>query len=197
MFNINDFRNRGIKAGARPSLFEVTLLDLPSQIARAGDSFRFTCRASQIPPAALESVDVPYFGRKIKLVGDRTYPDWNVTIINDENYQIRNMFESWSFLMNSPVENIKYITKYKSNARVTHFGKNGLPIKEYMFEGIFPTTIDAMPLDWDTTNTIQTFDVTFAYDYWIPAVYDEGGVVSSDQPVTGNPGGVSGFSGSR
>ena len=27
-----------------------------------------------------------------------------------------------------------------------------------------------MNMSWDTTNQIQTFGVTFAYDYWLPMV---------------------------
>jgi hypothetical protein len=170
-FNINDFKNQGlIGGGARPSLFEVKLT-LPSILGdSSANKLTFTCRASSIPAATLDSVDVPYFGRKIKLAGDRTFADWSVTIMNDEDYVVRSAMEKWSTYMNTMIGNIRRVDQfqYKSDATVTAFGKAGIEagIANYKFVGIFPTTVDAMELDWDSTNTIQTFGVTFAYDYW-------------------------------
>jgi hypothetical protein len=197
-FNINNFRNRGIiNGGARPSLFQIELGQLPPGLdTNASQRFTFTCRGSQIPPAIIDSVEVPYFGRKVKFAGDRTFPDWNVTVINDEDYTVRNMFESWSSLMNTYVSNLKVapFTSYKTTAKVTHFGKSGYIIKEYTVDGIFPTSVDPMDLDWDATNTIQTFGVTFAYDYWVPYAYSTG-TIAPTQAAADNPGTVSGATG--
>ena len=170
-FNINEFKSQGlIGGGARPSLFDVSLT-LPDAVHRSGDArdkIVFTCRATSIPIATLEAVDVPYFGRKIKLAGDRTFPDWSVTIMNDEDYIVRNAMEEWSASMNSVVTNLRKIddTGYKTDAIVTSYGKAGNMINIYKFIGIFPTSVDAMDMDWDSTNAIQTFGVNFAYDYW-------------------------------
>lgn len=201
-FNINNFRNQGIiNGGARPSLFQIELGQLPSTLDTiASKRFTFTCRGSQIPPAIIDSVEVPYFGRKVKFAGDRTFPDWSVTVINDEDYTVRDMFESWSSLMNGYVNNIKMapFNTYKTTAKVTHFGKGKVIIKEYIIDGIFPTSIDPMDLDWDATNTIQTFGVTFAYDWWIPIMYNNGSTAPGpNQAITGNPGRTSAATGER
>jgi hypothetical protein len=114
---------------------------------------------------------VPYFGRTIKLAGDRSFADWSVTVMNDEDYIVRNMFEDWSNKINQLAGNRKLLSNnsYKfSDALVTQFSKDGTPIRAYNFVGIFPVQVSNMALDWDNTNSIQTFDVTFAYDYWIP-----------------------------
>ena len=100
--------------------------------------------------------------------------------MNDEDYLVRVFMESWSNALNTLQSNVRLAqaingptgtigSGYKSNALVTAYGKNGSVIGAYDFVGIFPTTIGAMGMDWDNTNTIQTFDVTFAYDYWVPA----------------------------
>ena len=193
-FNINDFRQLGIdKGGARPSLFRVTIAP-PAGVLDASTKFSFTCRGSQIPPAIIDSVEVPYFGRKVKFAGDRTFPDWNVTVINDEDYDVRNMFEQWTNQLNEYVSNIKSapLNSYKKTATVTLFSKSRYIIKEYLIDGIFPTSVDPMDLDWDATNTIQTFGVTFAYDYWTPVQYLNGSIAPGPtQATTGNPGGAS------
>jgi hypothetical protein len=187
-FNINDFKSRGLtKGGVRPSLFQVEINPNIGEDSGTLEKFLFTCRASEVPAATVESVNVPYFGRQIKLAGDRSFADWSVTVMNDEDYLVRNMFEDWSNQINQLAGNVKLLTanSYKStDALVTQFSKDGSKIRAYQFVGIFPVSVGAMGLDWDTTNTIQTFDVTFAYDYWLPI--QVGGVSIIE---TGAPGG--------
>lgn len=183
MFNINEFVSRGLPlGGARPTLFQVTI-KFPQgagfgapEISQGQEQLRFVCRASSIPASNIASIDVPYFGRKVKVSGDRTFDDWAVTVMNDEDYIVRRAFETWHSAINSIIPNVKSAaqpgeaapTGYKGIATVTHFGKQGKPISEYQFVNIFPTQIEAMNLDWEATNTIQTFGVRFAYDYWLP-----------------------------
>ena len=171
-FNINQFKSRGLtKGGARPSLFQVQINPNIGEDPVAIEKFTFTCRASEVPASTVESIDVPYFGRKIKLAGDRSFGDWSVSVMNDEDYIVRNMFEDWSNKINQLAGNRKLLSNnsYKfSDALVTQFSKDGSPIRAYNFVGIFPVQVSNMALDWDSTNAIQTFDVTFAYDYWIP-----------------------------
>jgi len=171
-FNINEFKSRGLtKGGVRPSLFQVQINPNIGEDSVALDKFTFTCRASEVPAATIESVNVPYFGRQIKLAGDRTFGDWSVTVMNDEDYVVRNMFEDWSNKINQLVGNVKILpgNSYKfTDALVTQFSKDGGVIRAYNFVGIFPVQVSNMALDWDNTNAIQTFDVTFAYDYWVP-----------------------------
>lgn len=187
-FNINDFKSRGLtKGGVRPSLFQVELNPNIGEDSATTEKFVFTCRASEVPAATIDQIEVPYFGRKIKLAGDRTFDNWSVTVMNDEDFLVRNMFEDWSNQINQLAGNIKLLTanSYKAtDAIVTQFSKDGSKIRAYQFVGIFPVSVSAMGLDWDSTNTIQTFDVTFAYDYWLPIQI--GGVSVIE---TGAPGG--------
>jgi hypothetical protein len=199
-FNINEFIARGLPlGGARPSLFEVNITFPTGQgfgpATRAGEKqLSFVCNASSIPASIIAAVDVPYFGRKVKVSGDRTFDDWDVTIMNDENYIVRRAFEEWHSAINSIVPNLKVATQpgesapngYKGIATVNHYGKRGDIIAQYQFVNIFPTTIQNMGLDWNTTNTIQSFDVRFAYDYWLP--YSAKG--SDPELVTPNGGGL-------
>jgi hypothetical protein len=176
-FNIEEFRKKGLTGGgARPSLFEVEITSFPFNVnPTVSEKFKFTCSASEIPAATIGAIDVGYFGRQIKLAGDRTFADWTVTIQNDEDFAVRAVFEAWSNQINQLVANkqqsiIGGNNNYKaSSAFVRQFGRSGKDniLREYEFVGIFPLTIGSMALDWDATNRIQTFDVTFSYDYWV------------------------------
>lgn len=186
-FNINSFKTRGLTlGGARPALFEVQFTPPPAigVIAGSQEKFTYTCRGAQLPAATVGSIDVGYFGRMIKLAGDRTFTDWTVTVNNDEDFLVRGMFEKWSNYINKFIGNTRTSggggalpaeADYKCNMTVIQFSKAGAAIRAYDIVGAFPTTVDAIDLNWETQNQIETFGVTFSYDYWIPSTnYSEG-----------------------
>jgi len=175
-FNISTFKQQGLTfGGARPSQFEV-YLSIPAFVAADTGSdtkFRFTARAAQLPAATVGSIDVGYFGRMIKLAGDRTFTDWTVTVMNDEDFLVRAMFEKWSNALNKLEANQRkaYNTEndYKATLNVIQYSKDGNVIRAYDIIGAFPTTVDAIDLNWETQNQVETFGVTFSYDYWLPS----------------------------
>lgn len=181
-FNINEIKSQIVLDGARPTLFQVTIQNPANSVADI--KLPFMAEATSIPPATLGDVQVPYFGRFIKLAGDRTYPDWQVTIINDEDFVVRNAMEEWSNKLNRFEGNVRDFggaspLLYKSQAQVVQYSKTGVPIRSYQFNGLFPKEISDIPLSWGDQNQIERFQVVFAYDFWEVS----GG-------VTGNAGGV-------
>lgn len=188
-FNIVDFKARGLTlGGARPSLFQVHCT-FPNISQRAGmearQGGRFLISATQLPASIVQEVSVPYFGRMVKYKGDRVFQDWTVTVLNDEDFQLRDAFESWTNTMNYLESNImgeEFIAQgYKQDMFVEQFAKHGQPggggaggveegevIRAYRMVGAWPTTVAPINLSWGAQNEIETFEVTFAYDYWIP-----------------------------
>ena len=181
-FNINEIKSQMLFDGARPALFQVTIQNPANSVADI--KVPFMCEATAIPQAELGMVQVPYFGRMIKLAGDRTYADWQVTIINDEDFLIRNAMEEWSNKINTFQGNVRAFGSaspllYKSQAQVVQYSKTGVPIRTYQFNGIYPTLVSDIQLSWASQNEIERFQVTFAVDYWEVS----GG-------ITGNAGGL-------
>jgi hypothetical protein len=168
-FNIQEIRSQLALGGARNSLFQVQIANPANG---AGDiKVPFMVKAAQIPASTLGMIEVPYFGRKIKIAGDRTFAEWTVTVINDEDFLIRNAMEQWMNSINSHAGNIREFGSaspllYKSNAQITQFSKTGVPIREYTFNGMFPTEVSAIEMAWETTDAIEEFTVTFQYDFW-------------------------------
>jgi hypothetical protein len=68
-FNVNEIRSQLTLGGARGSLFQVTFNNPANSVADI--KVPFMVRASQIPESTLGTIEVPYFGRKVKLAGDR------------------------------------------------------------------------------------------------------------------------------
>jgi hypothetical protein len=174
-FNISTFKTQGlVYGGARPSLFNVNMT-VPQGIGIdnvSAQKFEFVCRTAELPASTVASIDVGYFGRKIKVAGDRTFTDWSVTIMNDEDFSVRSMFEAWSNGINRLVSNVRDPVlaqdQYKTDLHVYQYSKDGSIIRAYTLYGAFPTEIGAIALDWETASQIETFTVNFAYDYWTP-----------------------------
>ena len=168
-FNIQEIRSQLVLGGARASLFQVQIANPANG---AGDiKVPFMVKAAAIPASTLGSIEVPYFGRKIKVAGDRKFAEWTVTIINDEDFLVRNAMEQWMNSINSHAGNIREFGSaspllYKSNAQITQFSKTGVPIREYTFNGMFPTEVSTIEMAWETTDAIEEFTVNFQYDFW-------------------------------
>ena len=161
--------------GARPNLFEVEITTLPGGIAWDYSNFKFMCKAAQLPGQTIASIDVPFRGRTFKVAGDRTIDAWTVTIINDENFEYRNAFESWTELIANLDTNLGATLPdaYMRNARVYQLGRGSrtsstdstgsenVVLKEYEFIDIFPTSVSPIDLSYDSSDTIEEFTVEF------------------------------------
>jgi hypothetical protein len=168
-FNINEMKSQLTFGGARPTLFSVKIFNPANSSADV--KTEFMVQTSQIPSSTISPIEVAYFGRRIKLAGDRSYDTWSVTVINDEDFLVRNAMEEWSNRINGSLTNLRTFggaqpSLYKSQALVTQYGRTGDTLRQYKFNGIFPLDISTIELDWGSTDTIETFSVTFAYDNW-------------------------------
>ena len=174
--NISDFKSKLIGGGARPNLFEVELTTLPDGVTGwDADSFQFLCKAAALPAQTIASIDVPFRGRIFKVAGDRTIDTWTVTVINDEDFVLRNAFENWTQQIADLTTNLGATdpSAYMTNAKVFQLGRGSSKsskdstgnanavLKEYEFVDIFPTTISEIALSYDTGDTIEEFDVEF------------------------------------
>ena len=173
-FAINEFRNVGMAFdGARPNLFEV-IINFPSSIPGGTLStakLAFTCKTVQLPGSTIGIAPVQYFGREIKLAGNRTFADWTVTVLNDEDFLTRSTMEKWMDALNGHANNVRRFASaapgaYTADATVIHYSKVGAPLRTYKFTGMFPTDITPIDLDWGSNDTIEEYSVTFAYQWW-------------------------------
>jgi hypothetical protein len=191
-FNISAFKSNGlVYGGARPSLFNV-FMSVPAGLGIDNvsvDKFRFVCKTAELPESVISSIDVPYFGRKIKVAGERAFADWSVNVINDEDFAIRKAVERWMNGLNSHRTNIRdpralrganvagTAEGYQTDAYVTQYGKtdesNG-GLRVYRFIGVFPIDLSPIELDWGANDQIEEFAVTFSYQWWEDVSAQEG-----------------------
>ena len=183
--SITNFRDRLVGGGARPNMFEVNIT-LPEQVQGLGDisqDMRFLVKAAEIPAANIGNIPVPFRGRVLPVAGDRTFNPWTVTVINDAQFNIRDAMEQWSNLINDLEFDVGDINPfdYQTKAEVFQLsrqsqgsggqsaGKGGeiiQTLRTYNFEGIYPTEVSSIALDYGATDQIEEFQVTFNYLFW-------------------------------
>ena len=189
---ISQFKSKLIGGGVRPNLFEVQV-NFPDGVNLGiqndgggefdGDRFRFLCKASSLPASNVGNIDIPFRGRTLKVAGDRTVDDWTVTVINDEDFGHRRAFEAWaqniaqygdSSGLTDPSSYMGQATVYQLGRNVASQQSGNSPatnsniLAQYKFVDIWPTTVDAVELSYDTGDTIQEFGVTFKVQYYYP-----------------------------
>ncbi len=185
---LSQFKSKLIGGGTRPNLFEVSIPTFPSAISEAwsaGDDsengiFKFLCKATALPASNLGSIEIPFRGRTLKVAGDRTFDDWTVTIINDEDFKLRTAFERWSNVMSrlDDATGVTNPTSYMTDAFIQQLGRGGQigaasndggessVLRSYKFFDVFPITVGEIALSYDTTDALEEFDVTFRYQYF-------------------------------
>ena len=178
--SIVDFRSKMRGGGARSNLFEVTieypdLLGLPTDPDGPKATGEFLIKAAEIPASNLGNIPVPFRGRVLPVAGDRTFDPWTVTVINDNNFKIRDAMEKWSNFINDlqTSQGIVNPEDYQTSAFVKQLSREGEEnpgtidiLREYRFEGIYPNVVSSIPLDYGATDQIEEFQVTFNYLFY-------------------------------
>jgi len=195
--NITNFRDRLVGGGARPNLFEVNI-ELPDGVigqADYRDDVRFMVKAAEIPAANIGNIPVPFRGRVLPVAGDRTFDPWTVTVINDSKFNIRDAMEQWSNKINDLQFDVGDISpsNYQTKAEVFQLSRGGKTssasstggetinvLRTYNFEGIYPSVVSSIPLDYGATDSIEEFQVTFNYLFWTVG----GGLPAAPAPGT-------------
>jgi hypothetical protein len=169
-FDLATFRNNMAGGGARPTLFEMQIL-FPG--GATDDSQRFLTKISEIPGSTVGVITVPYFGRQLKIAGDRTFATLTCTIINDENYSLRKKFEAWMRLIarHDNASGASTLNQYQTDLTLNQLQRGSaagvdMPTASYTFTGAFPTSLGTIALDWSSTDTIEEYTVEFQYQYW-------------------------------
>ena len=205
---LSSFKTQLAGGGARPKLFEVSIPSFPTALTGAVDAtgggeggdtdtsdpwtaytenFKFLCKAAQLPASTVNPISVPFRGRTLKVAGDRTFAEWTVTIINDEDFTLRTAFEKWSDVVSNLIDNtgVTNPTSYMTNGYVKQLGRGNKAfsdknspgtvsvLRSYKFYDIWPSEISEIALSYDSADTIEEFTVTFQVQYFTIGESDE------------------------
>ena len=161
MASIDQFKAQLLGGGPRANRFRVF-------IPRSGNKIEFLCQSAQIPAAQVGVVEQQFRGSVLKLAGDRTFEPWNVTIINDIEFSSRSALESWQRDIQEmdSGEGMTSLDYLVDRAFVEQLNKDDSVLARYEFFNMFPTSIGAIDLSYETVDALETFDAEFQYSHW-------------------------------
>lgn len=167
ILSVDDFKAQLKGGGARANLFRCTI-NFPGYAGGNAEQTSFMIKAAQLPGSTINQIDVPFRGRVLKVAGDRTFPEWTVTVINDTDFGVRDAFEAWMNGINAHAANtgLTNPTDYQVDMFVEQLDKDESVIKRYDFRGAFPTEVAPIELANDNNDAIEEFTVTMMYQYW-------------------------------
>ena len=174
MPSLSNFKTALTYGGVRPALFNLTVYkpgtfsgSTMTDVAGLNE-ISTVCNVSAIPPLTVTPIEKQYFGRTVKIPGDIVYGDLSTTIMNTEDYSVRNAIEVWMDKINSHADNkgVSNNGDWVSDVDLQQFSKDGETLMTYSFIDCWPTTLAEIPLSYDTASDIEQFDVTWAYNYY-------------------------------
>ncbi len=152
---------------ASPARFDITISGAYVQ-AIDQSMLKVSCKAASLPSSTLGVIEVPYFGRKVKIPGDRTYSEWSTTLIADNAWTVYQQLLSWHESINSPSGNTAVtanVNDFKADGLVTAYDAAGNITIQKKLVGLWPSEVSQVEFAWDSTDQTADIPVTWAYDY--------------------------------
>lgn len=127
------------------------------------------CQSVALPGRQISTLDYQAEKQTIKIPYGELHDDVTLTFLLTNDYYIKTMFDSW---VGSIVDMDQYSIAYKkdivTDVVIQQLDEKNTPIYGVKLENAFPTTVGDVALDNNSENTIQTLEVSFSYDKYVP-----------------------------
>lgn len=183
MSNYQDLMKKYLGDGARNTRFDIKL-NIPSEISNSYNDSRalsIMCKSANLPNRTIQTQNIVFRGRSIPVPVSTKYSNtWTCTFYNDENHNMRKMFELWldavdskndytSFTdeMKGLIGNdyIKDEIKIEQYSNISNDLETATPTAVWTLYGVYPTDVSSIELSSES-ESIQEFTVTFSYTYY-------------------------------
>ena len=142
------------------------------------------CSSIDMPSREIVTKEIRHNGPVRKIAYDAQFADITATFYTDKFLRERSYFELWQkAAYSNSTFNFNYYNDYVSPMNILQLGKyasqnerDDVTYAVKLFD-CFPKTVGAVSYSHDT-NTVQTFDVTFTFRYWVNYFIDEADNVS-------------------
>ena len=161
-----------LNASARPNQFKVHInfpAGLVSNGATAKNAASFLIHQASLPGYTTEDIQIYFRGRQFHEAGEKQYQTWSCTVYNSSDFKVRTAFEQWVNAIHDP-EVVAGITRpetYKTTVMIEQLDRNDQTLRVYKLVGAYPTDLGGIELGFENGTNIETFQLTFAYDYFI------------------------------
>lgn len=183
MSNYQNLMRKYLGDGARNTRFDIKL-NIPSEISNSYNDSRalsIMCKSANLPNRTIQTQNIVFRGRSIPVPVSTKYSNtWTCTFYNDENHNMRKMFELWLDAVDSKNEYtsftdemkgligndyIKDEIKIEQYSNISNDLETATPTAVWTLYGVYPTDVSSIELSSES-ESIQEFTVTFSYTYY-------------------------------
>lgn len=156
---------------SRPNLYEVELSRGPD-FSDTGTNLSVTQNlivSVQNPAVNLGNITIPRMGRKIEIPGSVSFENVNMTLYDDIDGITRGFIFDWqkNYFKDLPVGtlNTDMLSFIGGEVKIFQLDGNHNRKIETKLINAWPKTLGEIELNHETEDSLNTFSVTFAYDY--------------------------------
>jgi len=157
------------KSFTRPTKYRV-ILSAPDKMPNQDFSIdtSFSCSAAVLPGLSLSTFDFRAGEPNLtKRPYDVIYEDVKLTFQISEKMKEHDFFEQWiNFIYDNNTKTFRYPKDYYADISIIQLDNSLSELKWINLIDAYPTSISEVALSYDSTNTISTFEVGFAYRSW-------------------------------
>ena len=167
-----------------PGLESLIPFPIPRPAPTSTEQQVLMCRAAQMPDFYLQTTEIAFHSRRVKIPSSRTYDPITLTFLHINDARLRQRFEDWMYELNHPQLNQASVPRY-ANIVLTQYDMGGRSwldfiidvvqgqfslgdrvMNRYVLHDAFPITVGGVRLDHEADTEVQTYDVQFQYQ-WI------------------------------
>ena len=168
---------REFQGGTRPNRFRITGA-LPPGVGSAGPSpggalfFDTHCIATTLPESIVGIIPIPFRGRVYKFAGDRTYNEWNITVMDDITPKDTwGLFHNWSEQFNNHALNTatdrRQLAALCPEITCDLLDHNSdATLRTVRILNAWPVQVGPLTLDMNAANQLGTFTIQIAYTHY-------------------------------
>lgn len=184
-FNIRDFRAE-FKTFSQPNHFDLMFNGVPPALGKTwgnkSDEYfhnrgmMHRAFSTQLPGRTLDVVERRYSGPTRLIPTGYVYQAMPISIYENSARNVKPFFDRWMSLIS---ERDGWFTKYYDDIIVKELrlhlyekaskkdsANSALPIKTYQLLEVYPISVNAVQLDWNTTNAVTIINVELQYHTW-------------------------------
>ena len=162
------------------------------------------CHSASLPGSSYATADIvgDYMGVAESMPHTRTFTPIDLSFYVDRSYKAIKFFEHWMEFMHDASSasrlsdythfRMQYPEEYKCNSmKIVKFDRDSNRYIEYNFKGLYPKTINAMPVSYDSSEILKV-GVSFNYERYVCGSVDSksinNGTSNNLQSVLGSVG---------
>lgn len=122
----------------------------------SGEFIELACDTAGLPTVSNDPIELDYGNSNVKVAGKATVDDVSVAVKDFIEPNIEGILWKWRCKVYNPATGkVGWAKNYKKAAKIIEYGPNGECKREWVLDGVWPTSLDLGDLDYSSGDKKQ------------------------------------------